>query len=133
MSVNDYLRITRGAKIISKEGDNPVVLELPQGLYGVITTGGEIVVPFGKYDLIEEFCLGVARVKIGKGSNAVKDSGCKWGIIDTKGNELLPVVYDNIWNYKSGPYDVLRLVRGEERTEQSIAQLLQNHSNTNHE
>lgn len=128
MSVNDYLRIIRDAKIYSKPGENPVVLELPQGIYGVITTDGRIVVPFGKYDLIDEFCLGVARVKIGKGSNSVKDSGCKWGIIDTKGNELLPVVYDNIWNYKTGPYDILRLERGEERTEQSIKELLNSSS-----
>lgn len=133
MSVNDYIRITRDAKIISKEGDNPVVLELPQGLYGVITTDGKIVVPFGKYDLIEEFCLGVTRVKIGKGANGVKGSDCKWGIIDTYGNELLPVVYDNIWNYKAGPYDVLRLEKGEERTEQSISQLIRNQAITNHD
>ena len=124
MSVNDYLRIIRDAKIYSKPGENPVVLELPQGLYGVITTDGRVVVPFGKYDLIDEFCLGIARVKIGKGSNGVKDSGCKWGIIDAEGNELLPVVYDNIWNYKTGPYDILRLELGDERTEQSISELL---------
>lgn len=133
MSVNDYLRITRDATIISKPGDNPVVLQLPQGLYGVVTTDGQIVVPFGKYDLIEEFCLGVTRVKIGKGSNANKDSGCKWGIIDTRGNELLPVEYDDIWNYKAGPYDVLRLVKGEQKTEQSITQLLRDKSNIEHD
>lgn len=129
MSVNDYLRITRDAKIISKECVNPLVIELPQGLYGVITSDGRIIVPFGKYDLIDEFCLGVARVKIGKESNAVKNSGCKWGLIDTEGNELLPVIYDSMWNYKAGPYDVLRLEMGEKRLEISISELLKNKSN----
>ena len=124
MSSNDYIRISRDAKIISKPGDNPVVLQLPQGLYGVITTDGKIVVPFGKYDLIEEFCLGITRVKIGKETNGVKDSDCQWGIIDTNGNELLPVEYDDIWNYKKGSYSVLRLEKQGQRTEQSIAQLL---------
>ena len=124
MSASDYLRITHNATIFSQEGDNPVVLQLPQGLFGVITLNGEIVVPFGKYDLIERYCLGVTRVKIGKGSSGNKDSNCKWGIIDTKGNELFPVVYDRIWNYKQGPYDILRLEKGEERYEQSIKQLL---------
>ena len=92
MSYNDYIRITKGAKFISKPGDNPIVLQLPQGLYGVITIDGSIVVPFGKYDLIEEFCLGVSRVKIGKDTNGIIDSNCKWGIIDTNGDELLPVI-----------------------------------------
>lgn len=124
MSYNDFLRLTRNAKILSKQGDNPVVLELPQGLYGVITCEGEVIVPFGKYDLIEEFCLGITRVKVGKETNGLKNSGCKWGIIDVKGNELLPVIYDNIWNYKAGPYETLILERGEERTELSISQLL---------
>lgn len=124
MSKNDYLRITHGARIISMHGSNPVVLELkPQGLYGVITTEGEIVVPFGKYDYIDVFCLGVARVKIGNGSNGVLSSNCKWGIIDTSGNELLPVIYDNIWNYKKGPYTTLRLERGQETLHIPISEL----------
>ena len=132
MSVNDFLRITCNAKIISKQGDNPVVLELPQGLYGVITLEGKIVVPFGKYDLIEEFCFGITRVKIGKRTNGINSSDCKWGIIDTNGDELLPVVYDNIWNHKNGPCDSIHLERNEESTKISIAQLLGNSSNIDH-
>lgn len=133
MSYNDYIRITKGAKFISKPGDNPIVLQLPQGLYGVITIDGSIVVPFGKYDLIEEFCLGVSRVKIGKDTNGIIDSNCKWGIIDTNGDELLPVIYDNIWNFKKRPYNILRLEKGEERTELSIAELIRSESNTSYD
>lgn len=129
MSIHDYLRITRGAKIISKPGDVPVVLELPQGLFGVIDKEGNVIVPFGKYDLIEEFCLGVTRVKKGKGANGYIGSNCKWGIIDTSGRELLPVIYDNIWNYKTGPYDTLRLEIGKDRMTKSISQLLKENAN----
>lgn len=124
MGRSDYLRITRDAKMISDPNENPVVVQLPQGLYGVITMDGKIVVPFGKYDLIEEFCLGVTRVKIGKETNGLKDSGCKWGIIDKMGNELVPVIYDDIWNYKKDPYDILRLIKDKEQYEKSISQLL---------
>ena len=105
MGRSDYFRITRDAKIVSDPNENPVVVQLPQGLYGVITMEGKIIVPFGKYDLIEEFCLSVSRVKIGKETNGLKDSSCKWGIIDKMGNELVPVIFDDIWNYKKGPYD----------------------------
>lgn len=125
MSKSDYLRIIQGAEIISPEGADPMVLQLrPQGLFGVITTDGKIVVPFGKYDYIEKFCLGITRVKIGKGTNGVIGSDCKWGIIDTDGNELLAPVYDNIWNYAKGPYKTLRLEKGDDKYEVPIASLL---------
>ena len=125
MSINDYLRITRNATILSEKDSNPVVLvQKPQGLYGVITKEGEIVIPFGKYDYIDVFCLGIARVKNGKGSNGVLSSNSKWGIIDTEGNELIPVIYDNIWNYKKGPYTSLRLELGGESIYMPISELL---------
>ena len=121
MSVNDYLRITNGANIRSTPGSNPVILQLmPQGLYGVITTDGTILVPFGKYDYIDDnFNHGIARVKRGKGSNGVLSSNCKWGIIDTNGNELIPVIYDNAWQDKNKP-NILYLESEGEKTEQAI-------------
>lgn len=121
MSRNDYLRIASNAKILSKPGDNPVVMQLPQGLYGVITCEGNIVVPFGKYDLIEEFCLGITRVKKGKVTNGIKNSYSKWGIIDTAGRELLSVIYDDIWNSKLGR---LRLEKDGNKVEISISQII---------
>ena len=67
--------------------------------YGVITADGEEIVPFGKYQWIEGFDKGLARVKLGKVTNGIKDSGNKWGLIDVDGNEVLPVEYDDIWNF----------------------------------
>lgn len=57
--------------------------------WGVLNVEREIVVPFGKYTWIDGFDNGVARV--------IKDG--KWGLIDECGNEVLPIEYDNIWNF----------------------------------
>lgn len=67
--------------------------------YGVITADGEEIVPFGKYQWIDGFDKGLARVKLGKVTNGIKDSGNKWGLIDVDGKEVLPVEYDDIWNF----------------------------------
>ena len=59
-------------------------------MWGVITADGTEIVPFGKYDWIDGFDGGYARV-IGKEKN--------WGIINEKGEEVLPVEYNYIWNF----------------------------------
>lgn len=56
--------------------------------YAVLDRKGTIVVPFGKY-WIDGFDHGLARVC----------QNGKWGIINTKGEEVLPLVYDQIWNF----------------------------------
>ncbi len=66
--------------------------------WGVVNDAGDEIVPFGKYDWIDDFDKGLARVKIGKAPNRVVNSN-KWGIINEKGEEVLPVKYDNIWNF----------------------------------
>ena len=65
---------------------------------GVVNVAGKIVVPFGKYDWIDSFDSGLARVKIGTAPNNMVSSN-KWGIINERGEEVLPVEYDNIWNF----------------------------------
>ena len=67
--------------------------------YGVVTADGREIVPFGKYDWIGGFDNGYARVKVGKNSNSLVENGNKWGIIDENGNEVLPVIYDDVWNF----------------------------------
>lgn len=61
--------------------------------YGVINSNGNIVIPFGQYGIIDGFTKGYARVK----------KGGKWGIIDTKGKVVLPLEYDEIWNFHNKP------------------------------
>ncbi len=77
--------------------------------YGVVDFNDHIVVPFGKYDWIDAFWRGLARVKIGQeiGSSAI--SGNKWGIINAKGEEVVPVEYDTVWNFFGKNYATIIL------------------------
>ncbi len=70
-----------------------------EGHYGVLNLKGDIIVPFGKYSYIDGFDNGLARVKIGQLTNGVKNSGNKWGLINEEGVEVVPAIYDNIWNF----------------------------------
>lgn len=56
----------------------------------VCDTKGNIIVPYGKYEYIDGFDKGLARVK-----NYDK----QWGIINVNGEEALPLIYNNIWNF----------------------------------
>lgn len=67
--------------------------------WGVTDLDGNIIVPFGKYDWIDGFDQGLARVKIGRAPSNQVDNGNKWGIINEQGEEVLPVEYDEIWNF----------------------------------
>lgn len=78
---------------------NRIVLRSYGKGYTVIDFNGNIIVPFGKYNYIDGFDTGVARVKLGKSTNGLQESDAKWGIIDENGNEILKPIYKNIWNF----------------------------------
>ena len=80
--------------------------------YGVIDLNGNVIVPFGKYDYIDGFDRGFARVKLGKRTNGQIGSNCKWGIINEHGEEVLPAEYDDIWNFYGKSYDSIKVFRG---------------------
>ena len=84
--------------IISQDG-KLITAQNKEGLYGVMNVEGNIIVPFGKYSYIDGFDKGLARVKIGNQTNGVANSGNKWGLINDKGEEVMPVEYDNIWKF----------------------------------
>lgn len=83
------------------DSDNLHVIERKDGLWGIMNKDGEHIVEFGKYDLIEPFFMGLSRVKIGKGTAGLKENYRinKWGIINTRGEEVIPVEYDEIWQF----------------------------------
>ena len=112
--------------------------------WGVVDSEGNEIVPFGKYTWIDAFSRGLARVKIGamvdaKGdevspltsynwvhsydfgynergvSLAFENEGDKWGIIDIHGTEVVPVVYDKIWNFKDFMHDYTTAEKDGER------------------
>ena len=78
---------------------NVKVIEHDDYKWGVEDLEGNIIVPFGKYDWIDGFDSGLARVKIGKESNNKAHNENKWGVINEKGEEVLPVEYDRVWNF----------------------------------
>ena len=96
--------------------------------WAVLDLSDNEIVPFGKYAFIDGFEQGLARVR-GKGGLflpqtlmwVILDDGkvisgkealendefrvqresklSKWGIINTQGEEVLPVEYDQVWNF----------------------------------
>ena len=45
--------------------------------FAVMTTAKRVIVPFGKYNWIDGYDKGLARVKIGKATNGLRDSDSK--------------------------------------------------------
>lgn len=75
------------------------VVERSDYKWCVIDSKGNTVVPFGKYDWIDGFDSGLCRVKIGTKPSTLANNGNKWGIINEQGEEVLPCVYDEVWNF----------------------------------
>lgn len=75
------------------------VVQRNDNKWAVLDSQGAAIVPFGRYDWIDGFDSGLSRVKIGTQTNGQIASNVKWGIINEKGEEVLPVIYDNIWNF----------------------------------
>lgn len=81
-------------KGIGVSTDNRILtLQHMDGQYEVIDIDGKVIVPKGKYSWIDSFDNGLARVNHYDGENK------RYGIIDDAGNEVLPLVYSNIWNF----------------------------------
>ena len=89
--------------------------------YGVMNSTGDMIVPFGRYAWISRFDHGLARVKNIFGEEAIDlekglTSKAKWGIIDEAGNEVLPIIYDEIWNFlQKGRHNTKVFINGEEK------------------
>ncbi len=69
--------------------------------YAMFDIEGKEIVPLGKYQRLEFFDRGLARVTCKK----------KWGLINTDGEEVQPLIYDKIWNFANKPYDTIILVK----------------------
>lgn len=89
------------------DNGNVLVQERSDYTWGVVDKNGNEIVPFGKYNWIDRFDSGLARVKIEKKELSYRIPGCtawaitdeRWGIINDKGEEVLPVEYSSIWNF----------------------------------
>ena len=76
----------------------------------MLRTDGSVVVPFGKYNWIDGFDNGLARVKIGGVTNGINES--KWGLIDEEGEVVLPIEYDTIWTFYGKERNSTNVVKG---------------------
>lgn len=87
---------------LCKEGCGLLTI-LQGGKWFVVDKDNKYIVEPGKYDYIDGFdSCGYARVKINgyvDFTNPEKTTHDKWGIIDTKGVEILPLEYSEIWNF----------------------------------
>lgn len=81
--------------------------------YAVLNIDGTEVVPYGKYNYIDGFDKGLARVKIGNVTNGQKENGNKWGLINENGDEVLPIEYDDMWSFYGKNRATVRVVKGD--------------------
>lgn len=72
---------------LGKVVEGMIVAEDKDYKYGAYNTKGELVIPF-KYDEVENYSSGLARVKTGGYSNT------KYGYVDKAGNEVVAAKYD---------------------------------------
>lgn len=64
--------------------------------YAYINATNQLIVPFGRYAWCDpQFVYGFARVM-----NYTRQNEKRWGIINTFGDVLLPLKYENIWSLK---------------------------------
>jgi hypothetical protein len=92
--------------------------------YAVLNIDGTEVVPFGKYNWIDGFDNGLARVRIGNVTNGQKENGNKWGLINENGKEVLPLEYDNIWNFYDKKRVTTKVVKGNVAHDVILSELL---------
>lgn len=127
--------------IVEKNYGDVTVVENSDYKWGVIDTDGNIIVPFGKYGWIDGFDNGLARVRTNKnpgfsknligiigdneaisGAENIKayiekdkkenpDKYAKWGIINEKGEEVLPCEYEDIWRFSGKKRYSTRVVK----------------------
>lgn len=132
--------------IITSKYGNICVAKRSDYSFGVIDINGKEIVPFGKYGWIEGFDEhGLTRVRTEKTSdlacrlNTVEEDvewmigtvlnsqdnleqmrNPKWGIIDTNGNEVLPLEYDCIWKFLGTGRETTNIVKNGVKYEFSL-------------
>lgn len=105
--------------LVEKTYGNVIVAQNVYYQWGVIDSDGNVIVPFGKYDWIDGFDQGLARVNKTTLGDQVEDECIsidkKWGIIDVYGREVLSLIYDEIWNFLGkNRYSTKAVLDGEE-------------------
>lgn len=79
--------------------------------YGVFNLNDNVIVEVGKYDYIDGFRNGIARVK----------KGSKWGIINEQGDEVHNVIYDSISKFYECDYVTIVFRKGDSHFKASVS------------
>lgn len=66
------------------------------GCWGALNWKRDVIVPQGKYNWVDVFMDGLARVKGGKETNGKITADTRWGLIDIEGKEILQPLYSNL-------------------------------------
>lgn len=103
----------------AKGNNNLYTAQNEHNQFAVLAIDSTEIVPFGKYDWIDRFDKGLARVIVARNSKNEK-----WGIIDETGREVLPVEYDSIWNFYDKPYTSIFVFKDGIRTSIRLDELL---------
>ena len=93
--------------------DDVFVIQRQDGKWGVMNTKGDDIIPFGKYDLIEPYYMGLARIKVGdvKVGLMENEGKYKWGIINLSGEEVLKPEYSEIWQFHFKKRSKIRITK----------------------
>ena len=79
--------------------------------YAYINQSNEEIIKFGQYSWCDSrFVCGYARVV----KYCTFEQKDKWGIIDTKGNIIIPLEYDKIWALKEGYLHEIKAFKDDE-------------------
>lgn len=118
--------VTQEPRLVSIFEKNPVHFQNEENLkWGYINEKGRIVITI-KYDFAENFCDGIAKVKLNDKLGYIDKTGNvvipikysyidkfeeglarveylgKWGFIDRTGNEVIPIKYDSVSFFRAG-------------------------------
>lgn len=94
LDCNGKVILDTNYKSIGISDDKKVLtLQHMDGQYEVINVDGAVIVPKGTYQWIDCFDSGLARVHHYDGESK------RYGIIDVRGNIILPIIYSGIWNF----------------------------------
>lgn len=77
--------------------------------YGVLNLDGSQLIPYGKYDWIDGFDKGLARVLFRNQGSVGK---ALWGILNDKGEEVMHVEYDEIWSFYGKNVEFTKVTKG---------------------
>jgi transcriptional regulator with XRE-family HTH domain len=110
-----FLSMSEGTTLYKKGCGLTTILN--ENKWYVVDENDNYVVPPGRYDYIDGFDkCGLARVKL-NGKTDISNPGHftrdRWGIIDTEGNEIIPVIYTEIWSFYNKNRETTKVWKGD--------------------